>query len=473
MATLLQYREQLGRLKSRVAEEACREVTGPVAGFFHPALRLAYFVSEKLQRDPIRLQALSLAFKTLLSLAPLLAVAFSLLKAFGVHNRLKPTLAELLAPLGPEAENITARLVEFVDNINVNALGVVGLVLLFTTVIGLMAHVELAFNEIWRVRTPRGLGRRFTDYLSTLLVGPVLIFAALALTASLQSHALVRWLLSLEPFGTIIPPILKLVPYITIWAAFTFLYVFIPNTSVRLKSAMLGALVAAILWESAGWAFAAFVASSTKYYAVYSSFAILLLFLIWLYVGWLVVLFGAEVAYVDQHLPAFQAEAEPASLSQAARERIALQAMALIGLNFYHGKPRWNLQALKNWLRLPEAALREILAELVNRRLLVEASDGQSYLPARDLERIQLKEVLDAMRENPDPRRPSETADPIRTLLGEVDAAVAEALRGRTLKSLILSLQAEAAERLPPGEASDPPGGPARPGAETLKPRGL
>ena len=244
----------------------------------------------------VKLQAMALAFETLLSLAPLLAVVFSLLKAFGVHNRMEPALAEALAPLGEKGQEITDHLIGFVDKMSASALGSVGLVTLFITVLSLMSTIEDSFNHVWRVKSPRRLARRFSDYLSAIVVGPVLVFAAVTITATLQNNAIVHALASLQAFGAVILFLLRLIPYITLWGAFTFVYIFIPNTRVRLSSALVGGLVAALLWQTVGWGFAVFVTSSTRYYVIYSSFAILLLFLLWLHVGWMIVLLGAQVA---------------------------------------------------------------------------------------------------------------------------------------------------------------------------------
>jgi len=245
---------------------------------FHSLIKIALTVARDFIEKLVKLQAMALAFKTLLSLAPLLAVVFAILKGFGVHNRMEPALAEALAPLGEKGQEITAYLIGFVDQMRVGALGSVGLVTLFITVVSLLGSIEESFNHIWRVKSPRRLTRKFSDYLSVILVGPVLVFAAVTITATLQSNVFVQRLMSLEPFGTVVLTLLKLVPYVTLWGAFTFVYVFVPNTRVKLKAALVGGLVAAVLWQTVGWGFTAFVASSTRYYAIYSSFAILLLF---------------------------------------------------------------------------------------------------------------------------------------------------------------------------------------------------
>ena len=230
---------------------------------FHLLIKISLMVARDFIENLVKLQAMALAFKTLLSLAPLLAVIFSILKAFGVHNRMEPALAEALGPLGEKGQEITAHLIGFVDKMKAGALGSVGLVTLFITVLSLIGTIEQAFNHIWRVRSPRKLTRKFSDYLSVILVGPVLVFAALTITATLQSNTFVQKLMSLEPFGTVILGLLRLVPYLTLWGAFTFVYFFVPNTRVKLRSALIGGLVAALLWQTAGWGFTVFVASSS------------------------------------------------------------------------------------------------------------------------------------------------------------------------------------------------------------------
>ena len=205
----------------------------------HSLLKIGFMVIRDFIENLVNLEAMALAFKTLLSLAPLLAVIFSILKGFGVHNRMEPALAEALAPLGEKGKEVTGYLIGFVDKMSAGALGSIGLVTLFITVLSLMGTIEQAFNRIWHVKSSRKLTRRFSDYLSVILVGPVLVVAALTITATLQSNAFVQKMISLEPFGTVILTFLKFVPYFTLWGAFTFLYFLVPNTRVKLTSALI------------------------------------------------------------------------------------------------------------------------------------------------------------------------------------------------------------------------------------------
>ena len=406
----------------------------------HSLLKIGFMVIRDFIENLVNLEAMALAFKTLLSLAPLLAVIFSILKGFGVHNRMEPALAEALAPLGEKGKEVTAYLIGFVDKMSAGALGSIGLVTLFITVLSLMGTIEQAFNRIWHVKSSRKLTRRFSDYLSVILVGPVLVVAALTITATLQSNAFVQKMISLEPFGTVILTFLKFVPYFTLWGAFTFLYFLVPNTRVKLTSALVGGLVAAVLWQTVGWGFTVFVASSTRYYAIYSSFALLLLFLLWLHVGWVIVLLGAQVAYAHQHFRFYEGERELLVNSPAGREKLALHMMFLIGRNFFHGLDPLNVTALANQLYLPAGLVRDFMETFRQSRLVLPVADEETFVLARDPERISIKEILDCVRNSgvkkPPVRNDEEVA--IEQLLQKVDDSVARTLEGKSLQTLIV-----------------------------------
>ncbi|MBM4264414.1 MAG: YihY/virulence factor BrkB family protein [Deltaproteobacteria bacterium] len=411
----------------------------------HTVVKIIVMVTRDFFENLVKLQAMALAFKTLLSLAPALAVIFSILKAFGVHNRMEPALLEALEPLGDKGEDIIDALLNFVDRMSASALGSVGLITLFLTVLSLMATIEDAFNHVWRVRSPRTWARKFSDYLSVILVGPVLIFSALTITATLQSSAFVQKLIALEPFGAVILGLLRLLPYLTLWGAYTFFYIFIPNTQVRVRSALIGGLVAAILWQTVGWGFAVFVASSTQYYAIYSSFAILLLFLFWLHIGWVIVLLGAQVAYAHQHLRFYQPDRELLAHSPAGREKLALQMMLLIGRNFYHGRDALSVADVAALLRIPAGLTRDFMEMFEDHRLVLALADQQTYVIGRDPETIGIKEILDCVRNAGRQARPvpsrNEDEQQIDELLEAIDRSAALALQHKNLQSLILSVE--------------------------------
>jgi membrane protein len=406
-------------------------------------VRVALTVGADVAEGTMTLHATSLVYTTLLAMVPLLAVSFSVLKGLGVHNQIEPLLLHLLAPLGEKGVELTQRIVSFVNNIKVGVLGAVGLAFLLYTAVSLVQKVEVAFNYIWHVRRMREVRERFTHYFSVIFIGPVLVFAALGVTASALGSETVRQLTQVEPLGTLVGFLTRLLPYLLVIAAFTFIYVFIPNTRVRLRSAFVGGVVAALLWQSAGWAFASFVATSSTRYAIYSSFAILLLFMIWLYLGWLILLVGASVAFYDQHPEFLGPRRRGFVLTPFASERVALLMAYLIGLNHVRGEQPWSAVGLARRLGLPFQPLTPILDALCKHGVLVRTdSSPPGYVPARDIDRVSIKEVLDGVRTRGDGSRrfgaealPGEP--PVEHVLAEVDAAVSSTLAGRTLGDLV------------------------------------
>lgn len=363
------------------------------------ALRVAYSVGRDIAEGQLTLRAMSLVYTTLLSLVPLLAVSFSVLKAFGVHNQVEPMLLNLTAALGDKSAEITARIIEFVDNIQAGLLGSLGLAFLIYTVISLIQKIESAFNFTWHVTRPRPLAQRFSDYLSVILVGPVLIFSAMGVTASLASMSIVQEISAFGPAREVIALFGRLIPYLLVIAAFTFVYVFMPNTRVRVRSALVGAMVAGAMWETTGWLFASFVVGSARYTAIYSAFATLVMFMIWLYLSWMILLVGASIAFYHQHPEYVGSRRDAGTLSIRLQEKLALTVMALIGGSFQRQERPWTVERLARHLQIPMEAIERLVEELVAHGLIGPTADEPpAYRPARPLEAIAVTELLDVVR---------------------------------------------------------------------------
>jgi membrane protein len=384
----------------------------------------------------LNLEATALVYRTLLSIVPLLAVAFSVLKAFGAQYRIEPLLVQMLSPLGPAGAEVATRIVEFVSNLGVSVLGAVGLIGLFYTVVSVIEKVEDALNHIWHVRRSRTLVRKVTDYLSILLVGPVLVFAALGIIASAQSNQLVRHVLALTPFKPeTVAVVWQLAPFALLVAAFTLLSRFLPYARVAPGAALVGGVTAATLWHLGGLAFAALVASSTRYAAIYSSFAVLVVFLLWLQVAWLIVLVGGQVAYVHQHPTSYVAiRGRP---SARLRERAGLGALVEITRRYLVGEPPPRLDDLARRLGAPLAIVDEVIEDFVAHGFLARAVEPDGVVLARTPELITVAEVLATIRE------PAHDAVDLDVPAGAAvdtlqrrDDAVDQALAGLTLRSV-------------------------------------
>ncbi len=402
------------------------------------AARILYRVIHDLMQGQLTLRAMSLVYTTLLSLVPLLALSFSLLKAFGVHNQLEPLLQNFLAPMGEKGVELSAQIVQFVSNISVGVLGSVGLVLLIYTVVSLLQKVEEAFNFIWHVSNLRNLPQRLSGYLSVVMVGPMLVVTALGITASVLSSSLVSAVLAIEPFGSLFYALSKLLPYLLVIGAFTATYLIIPNTTVRWRSALLGGVVAGILWETVGWGFAAFIVSSAKYTAIYSGFAIVILFLVWLYLNWLVLLMGASIAFYHQN-PGYQTRhGGHTQLGLHRQQTLALEIMRVLGESFQRGENRYSAESLASEFALPRESVDEVVEKLRREGLVVQSCEDSPHLmPGRDLQAIGLKEVLDVIADETTQSIEVNVSEGVFDVMHELDEAIEEHLAGKTVRDLL------------------------------------
>jgi membrane protein len=406
------------------------------------AVRLFVVLLRELINGQLNLRAMSLVYTTLLSLVPLLAVSFSVLKGFGVHNQIEPALLSFLAPLGPKGIELSNNIIGFVENIKVGVLGSLGLLFLLYTVVSLIQKVESSFNYVWKVERLRGLAQRFSSYLSVILIGPVLVFTALGVTATAMNNSLVQQLMSVEPLGQIVLALTRLLPYLLVIAAFTFLYMFIPNTRVKPVAALCGGVIAGILWQSSGWAFAAFIATSSNYAAIYSGFAIVILLLIWLYLNWLVLLLGAQVAFYAQYPRYLTRYPVQLRLSNRLRERLALQVMFMVADRHLHQREPLTAELLAHYLGLPMQPVHHVLQMMLDAGFLAETSDEPpAYLPRQDVATIKLAELYKVVRSAGETRFLAMKSLPheaqVEQLMATVQQAVDTGLDSLTLKDLV------------------------------------
>ncbi len=388
------------------------------------------------------LRAMGLVYTTLLSIVPLLAFSFSVLKGFGVHNNLEPMLLAFLEPLGERGAELARTTVGFVDNMRVGVLGALGLAMLIYTVVSLLKKIEMAFNYTWRVTEYRRMTQRISDYLSVALVGPVLIFSALGLTATVGRLEAVVWLQSLPGVAFTLEFIGRLVPYLLVIAAFTFIYILVPNTKVRYRSALTGAIIAGVLWASMSWAFSTFVVASTRQTAIYSSLAILFIFMIWLYLNWLIVLIGATIAYYHQHPERVSVRQQVLRRSCRLREKLALLIMLRVGQSFYEGGRRWTPERLARDLDVSVDAVTLVLRGLEQHDLVTATREKSAGLmPGRSLDRITVHEILEAIRAAEETRYLSagelKSAAAVDEVVERLSAAMAAAVANLTLHDLV------------------------------------
>jgi membrane protein len=441
---IVTIQNQLSRVISFIWDDDLRNLHG-IRRFAVFMSRVVYVLIKELMGGQLNLRAMSLVYTTLLSIVPLLAVSFSVLKGFGVHNTIEPLLYNLLSPLGPNGAEITEKIISFVENVKVGVLGSVGFALLIYTVVALMQKIESAFNYVWRIDHLRSLSQRFSNYLSVILIGPVLIFSAVGFTATVLNMEVAQRLVAIAPFGTLMLYGSKLVPYVLVSLAFTLIYIFIPNTRVRFTAALAGGVIAGVLWKITGWGFAAFIASSSKYAAIYSSFAILILLLIWMYLSWLILLVGSQIAFFVQYPKYMTRTRLKFFLSNRVREMMALQLIYLVGYNHNNGLPPWTLEQFVEFLGLPGEPVHRMIRVLVDAGYLIEIIDDDApvYLPVHAIETMRLTDLISDIRRAGESRILSKSrlvsVPAVNAVMEEVNSANEAALGERTVKDLVES----------------------------------
>lgn len=403
-------------------------------------LQFFVMVGEGFLRDRLLLRASALTFMTALSVVPLLAVAVSIASVFlGEQDLAALAVDKLLAQIPAAREQILA----LVQNVNFRGLGPVGAAFLVITTILAVRHAELALGEIWGVQQGRSWMRRFTDYLAVIVVAPILTTVALSLATAFQSEPLVQRLLGLPLFSQLYELGLRWSPVLVYAIAFSFLYWFLPNTTVRIRSALVGGAVAAVLFAVAQNVFVAFVVGSARYSAVFGGFAALPLLLLWIYYSWAVVLLGAEVSFAFQNLPRYRREAAAGQTSPAEREALGLQLALEVGRSFRAGQPPPDAEELGEVLDAPVRAVRDLLQRLESAHVVVRLAQDQDresgYHPARPLDALRVGQVLRAIHGVREPRSGADAASRrvAAQVLDEIESAQAEAGLDRTLAELL------------------------------------
>ncbi|HEY3645030.1 MAG TPA: YihY/virulence factor BrkB family protein [Gammaproteobacteria bacterium] len=414
-------------------------------------VRMFQVLIEDIFAGDLRMRAMGLVYVSILSLVPFLAFAFSVLKGFGVQNRLQPLLVDLFNPLGDKGPAIAAKVIDFVNNVKAGVLGTLGLVMLLYTVITLVRKVEEAFNHMWRVRESRTLLEGFGHYLSVIMIGPLLFVTALGLTATISSHDAVQHITDWAPAGVLFIAAAKVLPYIFVVGAFTFIYMFVPNTHVQLRAAFTGGLLAGISWELAGWIFTELTEKSTRLTAIYSGFAILVMFMVWLYTSWIIVLAGAEVAFFVQNPELVRHGLKRNEFGGRTLERVALSVMYLIGRAYEEKHTPWSREQLARRLHLPTDIILTVLDRLQQRGLIMVVKEKiRRYVPAYDMNQMPLREVIMAVRRNPakkgDPDRHIKSIPQAEEMMRLLDMKANEALGTITLKEYVNQGEAQELE---------------------------
>jgi len=385
-------------------------------------LRIVILTLRGLVKDKCHLRASALTFYTSLSIVPVFAMLFGIAKGFGFEKILEKQLLEKLEGQGEVVTRIIGFAHALLENTKGGMMAGIGVVVLFWAIVKVLANIEKSFNDIWGVKKGRPFRRKITDYLSIMLIGPVLFIMSSGITVLMASQAkiFIQKIILLGPISPAIFLILKLLPYGTIWVLFTFMYVFMPNTKVNFRSGALAGIVAGSMYQIFQWGYVSFQVGVAKYNAIYGSFAALPLFMIWLQLSWLIVLFGAEISFAHQNVDTFEFEPDSLTVSHAFKRLLALRIVNLLVKHFSEGDSSWDETKISHTLEIPVRLVRQILYELVAcgiiSQIKVDEDEAVAFQPARNPETMTIKYVVDALEQSGSDHIPVAQSEELRSL---------------------------------------------------------
>jgi membrane protein len=373
--------------------------------FLVQQLRIFVLAIRGFNEDNILLRASALTFYTLISIVPVIALSFAISKGFGFEEMLNEQIHSYFDSQKGVSEVLIGFSHSFLENTKGGVVAGIGVVMLLWSVIKVLSNVELSFNAIWGITKPRSIIRKFTEYLAIMLIAPVFIILSGGITvyiSSATSHVLSNDSIFYH-LGSVFQILIELIPYILDWLLFTFLYLAMPNTKVEFKHAFFAGIIAGTAFQILEWTYITFQIGVVQYSAIYGSFAALPMFLVWLQSSWLIVLFGCEIAFASQNVKQYIYENEVNNISQLHKKKITLYILLVINKNFNEGKPAFTVNSLCAKLKLPVRLVQNIINELLEIGLVMEANTDKhklvGYTPARELNNLFASELI-ALLEN-------------------------------------------------------------------------
>ncbi len=366
------------------------------------SLKIIILSVQGFSRDLCPLRASALTLYSILSIVPVIAMLFGIAKGFGFEKMLEQQLLEH----APDQDTMVLELISFAQNLLDSTKGEVvagiGIVVLFWTIINMIGNIEESFNFIWKIGKGRSISRKFSDYLSLMLLAPVLLIASSSITVFLKTK--ITWLITvieLPEFGTwLVLRALGLSPLMLMIGLFTFMFIFMPNHKIHYRAGIIAGIVTGILYHLSQWAYLSLQIGVSSYNAIYGSFAALPLFVVWLQTGWMIVLFGCEVAFFLQNYEIYRNNNRFSDLSFSLKKVIALQITHLIIKNFMQLNKPFTATEIATRLVIPIAIIQPVLLNLLASHIIVEfkyPDEDEVYHPAVDINILTIAYIIDAL----------------------------------------------------------------------------
>jgi len=363
-------------------------------------LRVFILAIRGFAEDKVQMRASALTFYTLLSIVPIFAMIFGIAKGFGFKEYLESALSQNLS----SHQAVLKEVMDFADKMLANVKGGfiagTGLVVLIWSVMKVLGNIENSFNNIWQIKKSRGFSRKLSDYISLIVVAPILVFLSSGFTVS-QINDYFNDTFIISYIGPIIKFMVWFLSFSIIWFVFTLLYVVMPNTKVNFGAAFVGGIIAGTMFHILQWAYVKFQVFLSGYGAIYGSFAALPLFLIWLQYSWLIVLFGAEIAFASQNVENYEFETDTMHISSYNRRLLSLLITHHIIKNFANAIPAETASEIAEILDVPVRLVREIIYELQEAGILSETTTKNvkelAYQPAIDPANLSVSFIINKL----------------------------------------------------------------------------
>jgi membrane protein len=320
----------------------------------------------------------------------------------------------------------------------------VGVVLLFWTIISILGKIEESLNDVWEVRRPRTLARKFSDYLAMMVLAPILLVISSSATVLVagQVKLFAHKAGVLTVLGPAISFFLSLLPYVSMWTLFSVLYLILPNTRVPIRAGILGGIAAGTIFQIVQWIYIKFQIGVASYGAIYGSFAALPLLLVWIQMSWMIVLFGSEIAHASVNYETYGFHPDYSRISVSSKRLLVLRIFRLLVEKFSAGEKPLSISQIAHVLEIPVRLVQQLLHELADIGLVAETPSGikneVAFQPARTIEGITLKYALDAYDQHgaSAPHPPSEEAEKVSRSLKEMSETIEKSAANIKLKEI-------------------------------------
>lgn len=363
-------------------------------------LRILIIAGRGFINNKVNMQASALTFYSLLSVVPLAAIAFAIAKGFGLDQNLEQELMKNFQTQKEVMNWLLTNARNALDTTKGGYMAGVGVIILFWSVMSLLDSIEGAFNNIWEIRSSRPWYRKFTDYLTIMLIAPIFLILSGSVTVFINTKLTefmenARILESLKPFVSFS---VKLIPFVIIWFVLSVLYMIMPNTKVKFKSALIAGIFAGTLLQLLQWLYIDVQFGITRLNSIYGSFAAIPLFIIWLQMSWIVVLLGAELSFANQNISRYEYESEALNISYFHKKALALMIMSLVIKNFIKGEPPVSADQISSELKVPVRLVRDIIQDLsaigLVSAVLKDEGKERLYQPAMNVDNYTISFVL-------------------------------------------------------------------------------